>query len=106
MIPTEVPKIMTLGLMTLRGFRYPPIEPLFGFFVYEAWKPFFETRSEAQKRITDAFNAYLEKQMDSVKEDLAKKGYKRAPTKRARGKGADEHFRWLVQYQVLGKSMG
>lgn len=67
------------------------------------WAPEAETRAEATARLRTEFSQYLAKYLDGVERILSDSpGWRRTPAKR--GSASENHFEWLVRYQVCGWS--
>lgn len=65
----------------------------------DAWQPTEESHSDAEARLELKLRNALSEYFDLVRAKLREAGYQRAPEKMQ-----FEHFRWLVEYQVVGLS--
>ena len=89
----EIPQYLT--------YRYVPIgrrEQRFAF-EHEGWESIKITRAEAEQKLRAAFEVDLSAYLDRMERLAAARGLVPAPQKRG-----TEHFEWLVQYQVQGRS--
>ncbi|MDQ3694141.1 MAG: hypothetical protein M3464_10990 [Chloroflexota bacterium] len=65
-----------------------------------SWNPGAETKETYLARSRAIIDRQLHNHIHSIENESLQKGLERVPTKR----NGDEHFRWLVRYQVLGES--
>lgn len=67
-------------------------------FTTQFYMPFLQNRSAYKRRVLQEVEEYVERYMDEVEEQLAQEGELREPVVKQK---QDDHFRWLVRYQVL-----
>ncbi|HBT48963.1 MAG: hypothetical protein XD49_1895 [Caldanaerobacter subterraneus] len=81
--------------------------PYFEFTEKFTWDIFFETEGNFKERVREKFEECLERYVEECKKIAKEKGLKKAKIKRRRSSNDPTlHFKWFIDYRILGKDFG